>query len=287
MVRNRIVLVFLLLGFATQAMAEKVTLIADTNAKSAYPIGLLKLALSLSEKPYDFVFLPDSPTAKRQEEMVREGSLSVFWTSTSKELEAQYQPIRIPIYKGLLGYRIFLIRKEDQPKFTKVRTLADLQGLMAGQGQYWSDTQILRKAGLAVATSTKDEGLFYMLDGGRFDYMPRGVPEPWDEIKGHPNLNLVVEQELMLIYPSPAYFFVSRDNPQLAKDLEYGLNVAIEKGEFDRYFYSNPMIQSVLKDANLKGRRAIRISNPNLHEDTPLSRTELWFNPEQYEGEAR
>lgn len=63
MVRNRIVLVFLLLGFATQAMAVKVTLIADTNAKSAYPIGLLKLALSLSAKRYDFVFLPDSPTA--------------------------------------------------------------------------------------------------------------------------------------------------------------------------------------------------------------------------------
>ncbi|MFW0758143.1 hypothetical protein ACN1C3_26045 [Pseudomonas sp. H11T01] len=286
MLRSSIVLAFVLLGFAAQAMAEKVTLIADTNAKSAYPIGLLKLALSLSGKRYDFEFLPDSPTAKRQEEMVRQGSLSVFWTSTSKALEAEYRPIRIPIYKGLLGYRIFLIRKEDQPMFSKVRTLNDLQGMVAGQGQYWSDTEILRNAGLVVATSTKDEGLFYMLDGGRFDYMPRGVPEPWDEIKGHPNLNLVVERELMLVYPSPAYFFVSRDNPQLAEDLERGLNVAIAKGDFDRYFYSSPMIQSVLKDANLKGRRAIRISNPNLHEDTPLSRNELWFNPEQDKGEA-
>lgn len=86
--------------------------------------------------------------------MVHQGSLSVFWTSTSKGLETEYQPIRIPIYKGLLGYRIFLIRKEDQPKCSKVRTLADLKGLVAGQGQYWSDTEILRKAGLTVATST-------------------------------------------------------------------------------------------------------------------------------------
>jgi hypothetical protein len=56
------------------------------------------LAFSLSEKYYDFALLPDSPTVKRQEEMVREGSLNIFWTSTSKELEAQYQPIRIPMY---------------------------------------------------------------------------------------------------------------------------------------------------------------------------------------------
>ena len=37
MIRGSIVLVFVLLGFTAQAMAEKVTLIADTNAKSAYP----------------------------------------------------------------------------------------------------------------------------------------------------------------------------------------------------------------------------------------------------------
>jgi hypothetical protein len=56
------------------------------------------LAFSLSEKYYDFALLPDSPTVKRQEEMVREGSLNIFWTSTSKALEAQYQSIRIPMY---------------------------------------------------------------------------------------------------------------------------------------------------------------------------------------------
>lgn len=284
--RSSVFIVVVLLMFGAQAMAEKVTLIADTNAKSAYPIGLLKLALSQSGKRYDFDYLPDVPTGKRQAEMVKQGSLSVFWTSTSKELEAEYRSIRIPIYKGLLGHRIFLIRKEDQPKFAEVRTLADLKHLVAGQGQFWSDTEILRNAGLTVATTSKDDGLFYMLDGGRFDYMPRGVPEPWDEIKAHPDLNLAVERELMLVYPSPAYFFVSQDNPKLAEDLERGLNAAIAAGDFDRYFYSNPMIQNVLRDANLNGRRAIQISNPNLPQDTPLSRKELWFSPEQYEGKA-
>lgn len=285
--RSRLLFAAVLFTFAAQAMAEKVTVIADTNAKSAYPIGLLKLALSLSGKRYEVEYLPDVPTAKRQAEMVHRGNLSVFWISTTQELEESYRPIRIPIYKGLLGYRIFLIRKDDQPRFSQARTLADLQDLTAGQGQFWADTEILRNAGLKVATSTKDEGLFYMLDGKRFDYMPRGVPEPWDEIKAHPDLNLTVERELMLIYPSPSYFFVSRNNPQLAEDLEHGLNAAVASGEFDRYFYSSPMIQSVLKEANLKGRRAIHINNPNLNENTPQSRKELWFNPEQYDGNAR
>ena len=128
LMRSRLTLAAVLLSFAAQAMAEKVTVIADTNAKSAYPIGLLKLALSLSGKRYEIDHLPDVPTAKRQAEMVHQGSLSVFWISTSEDLEQAFQPIRIPIYKGLLGYRIFLIRKEDQARFSSVRNLTDLQG---------------------------------------------------------------------------------------------------------------------------------------------------------------
>lgn len=41
MVRGSIVLIVVLLVLTAQATAEKVMLIADTNAKSAHPIGLL------------------------------------------------------------------------------------------------------------------------------------------------------------------------------------------------------------------------------------------------------
>ena len=39
-------------------------------------------------------------------------------------------PVRIPIRKGILGYRIFLIRKQVREKFAKITTLDELKQLM-------------------------------------------------------------------------------------------------------------------------------------------------------------
>ncbi|WP_267876184.1 hypothetical protein [Duganella rivi] len=36
------------------------------------------------------------------------------------ELEQQYVPVRLPVDKGLLGYRLFLIRGADLPRFAAV-----------------------------------------------------------------------------------------------------------------------------------------------------------------------
>ncbi len=46
-------------------------------------------------------------------------SVQVGWSSPSVEREKWFIPIRIPIRKGLLGYRIFLIRKKIFPVKSK------------------------------------------------------------------------------------------------------------------------------------------------------------------------
>jgi hypothetical protein len=50
-------------------------------------------------------------------------TVNVIWTTSSELRENSLLPIRIPIRKGLLGYRIFLIKKEDQAKFADIQTL--------------------------------------------------------------------------------------------------------------------------------------------------------------------
>jgi hypothetical protein len=117
-----------------------------------------------------------------------------------------------------------------------------------------------------------------MLDGERFDAFPRGASEAWTELEAFPDLKLTVEKNLVLIYPLPTYFFVSKHDPELAQELEKGLEAAIADGSFDRFFYAAPEVKEALKKSDLSNRRAIRIENPFLPKATPLNRKELFLD---------
>src|SRR5690606_4031780 len=140
--------------------------------------------------------------------------------ATNQEMEDKLLPVRIPLYKGLLGHRIFIIHPNNQAKFDRVQTFEDLRTITFGQGNTWADTQILESNELTVVKVNKYPSLFYMVDGGRFDAFPRGVQEPWGEIAQRPELELTVEKRLMLVYRMPFYLFVGKDDRQLAADLE-------------------------------------------------------------------
>ncbi|MBD1389157.1 diguanylate cyclase [Neiella sp. HB171785] len=250
------------------------------NSKDQYFIELIELALSKVGKTKSFELQQTSETLNQDQlvEGIKFGSVSILWAGTQPTYEQNLRPIRVPLLKGLQGHRLFIINKHNQANFHRIHSLADLKTLNAGQGRSWGDTQILRDAGLNVVTAVKKESLFYMVDGGRFDYFPLAVHEPWDEIRARPDLELSVDKELLLIYPMPMYFFVSRDNEELAQAIEQGLNLAIADGSFDQVFYQAPHIKSALQQAQLANRRVIEINNPNLSPATPLDRKELWLD---------
>jgi hypothetical protein len=265
---------------STSAIAEKV--IKYSNARDAngvYAQAMLKLAFAHVDQHYTFEEIGEDLTQPRQVEEVRDGKLDVMWTATSQELEDTLLPVRIPLYKGLLGHRILLIRAGDQARFDQVHTLDDLRRIPIGQGTFWSDTKILEANGLKVIKAAKTPSLFFMLDGGRYDGFPRGVFEPFGEVAGHPNLNLAVEKRLMLVYKMPYYFFVSPNNKQLGHDLELGLNRAIADGSFEKVFLSSPNVQEAIQKGDLKNRIIFNLNNPGLPKETPVDRPELWVDP--------
>jgi hypothetical protein len=94
-----------------------------------------------------------------------------------------------------------------------------------------------------------------MVDSGRFDAFPRGVHEPWEEIKTYSQLNLAVERNLMLVYKMPFYLFVNKTNKNLAGDIERGFNLAIADGSFDKHFYANRSVDAAIKFANMRNRK--------------------------------
>jgi hypothetical protein len=55
---------------------------------------------------------------------------------------------------------VYLIRKEDQAKFSAIKTLADLRKNTIGQGAGWLDVKILKHNGFNVVTGSDYDGLF-------------------------------------------------------------------------------------------------------------------------------
>jgi Bacterial extracellular solute-binding proteins, family 3 len=251
--------------------------LSDENGK--YSFNLLKLALSYSNTQYEVQEGSDpTKTFARVIEDLKANDIDVIWTTSDKDREAEFLPIRIPLYKGMFGYRIFIIKKGNQVKFDSVRTLEDLKKISMGQGRNWADTKVLEENGLRVVKVNKYPSLFYMIDGDRMDAFPRGIHEPWDELDAHKDLDLAIENNILLVYKIPFYFFVAKGNTKLAAQIEAGLNKAIADGSFDKLFYANPGVQKVLKSANLKNRRIINLTNSTLPVETPVDRAELWLD---------
>jgi len=242
----------------------------DIDSKQSYYLAVLKLALHKSQPEFgpfqlEPVFV-ETLQGRRIKLVADEQLIDVMWTMTSRQREQELRAIYIPIMKGLMGYRIALIRRGDQKRFDRVSTLAELQALIWGQGRDWPDSDILESQGFTVMRGNSSS-LIDMLSRGRFDAFARALHEPWDEVKGREDI--AVESSLFIKYSAPIYFFVNNQNKQLELRIKHGLELAIEDGSFDKLFDSHPTTAEVLQRANLKNRKVFQIDNPNL---SPRSR---------------
>lgn len=252
---------------------------SESDPNGFYAEKMIKLALEHVDSKYDLQRVPGALTQVRMVEDAMNGTLDIIWAGTSKELEDQLEPVRIPLYKGLLGHRFLIIRKGDQFKFDNVNSLEDLKKVKLGQGTAWIDTKVLESNGLNVVKTMKYQNLFYMLDGSRFDAFPRAVFEPFSEVASYPKLDLTVEKRLMLVYKMDFYLFVNKNNKKLARELELGLNRAIADGSFEKLFLSAESVQEAIAKGDLKNRVVIPLDNPFNSKETPIDRAELWIDP--------
>lgn len=204
--------------------------------------------------------------------------INVHIVPTQNEWEEKAIPIRIPIQKGILGYRLFLIKRQDLEKFSHINSMDELKALRAGLRQQWSTTRSMEALGFNVITGSDYEGLFLMLISGRFDYFPRGVNEIFIEFsrrnKSLPDM--AIEQSKALYLPMPTYVFVSPKYPKLAERIEVGLWKIIKDGSFDQLFWKYH--KSDIQQAALAQRQIFTVDNPFLSPETPFDRKELWLD---------
>jgi hypothetical protein len=273
-------------GLAATRLVYPLTSLDDIDSRYEYDWAVLRVAMEKTVPrfgPFELTQSTHAMSSQRitQELLMPDGRINVIARATSPEMEKNFLPVRLPIDRGLLGYRMFLVREADLPQFAAVRTLDDLRKLRVGQGKDWIDVPILSKGGFTVIEGTSYRGLFAMLDAGRFDFFSRGIDEAGREFRertaSYPHM--AIEPTLLLQYPLPLYFFLRRDDEGklLAKRIEAGMEMMIKDGSLNILFqkYKGESIRS----GALHKRRVLHLENPHLTPETPLLRGELWFNP--------
>ena len=217
------------------------------------------------------------------------GRVNIVSRATNLDLEKRLRPIRIPLDKGLLGARLFLVMPEVQARLDKISTLNELRRFTIGQSSAWSDVRILQDAGFKLVLTDAYLPLFSMLGARRFDLFSRGAIEiesEWrtnrDSIPG-----LMIEEKFLLYYPMPRYFFVPRtvEGERMALRIEDGLQRLRRSGEFERRYQAWKKL--VLKDIALSGRTVFRLPNPELSPETPLADKYWWDDLSTETGAAR
>lgn len=257
---------------------------SDEDRRYSYYWGLLNAALESNRATAGpFLMKPLSETmspARAAIEVANDGLINVIVRTADGRLDTSLRPVRIPLDKGLTGYRLFLVNRELQPAVDRVASVADLSRFQIGQGRGWVDVGILRSAGLEVVEGEGYDTLFMMLAAGRFKLFARGINEIQGEFETHRayNPSLSIEKRLILYYPLPRYFYFARteEGERLARRVEDGLHRLIRSGEFDRRYHAYK--KQVLAGLELSGRRVLRIANPELPPETPLGHSAYWDN---------
>ena len=276
--------ILLFIGYSTAVNAQskpKIYLPSATGGLNNLPIFAVEEIVKRNPiyqvaYPYDG---RTNLTFSKVLEDLEAGEISVIGTLASREYEERFQAIYYPLYMGIFGLRLAIVKQSEVNQFKNVKNLADLQAFKAGQGKKWADTPILKANGIPVVEVNNYFRHFPMLEGDRFDYFPRAIHEPWGEIEREKQYELTVDPHILLRYQVPFYLFIKKDDKKLYDFLMQGMEELVQSGRLREMFFAEESVQLALSNSNLSNRVIIDLDNPELSDKTPIDRAELWFDP--------
>jgi len=272
----RFIFSFILLFLSLQAYAK--TVVIQGSERSDYVVDTLKQALSYSvNKNYQVKFYNQFlPKIRVFQNIANNGGINIIAAGATIDREKMLQPIYFPLVKGVFGWRIPLVNKNNSDLFLPRLSAEEFKTLTVGQLHSWSDTKVLESNDLHVEKGSSYQGLFQMLAANRFDYFPRSIIEVQKEFNEQKNLSITIDTNSLLHYPTAYFFYVNKMNKTLADDVAYGLEQSLKDGSFERLFmqYYGDIVNKTINE----NRIVYHLKNPFLPKKTPLNRKELWLN---------
>lgn len=254
--------------------------VEDVSQQYFYDLLELALEQNSSEKlNYNLKKMTfETLTHGRTIHLLAADMIDVFWTGTTPEREQQFIPIRIPLLRGLLGYRVSIVKKEHKNALAKM-TVSELKQELACQGEHWPDTNILKHNGFSVLAVTRFDLMFKMLNADRCKYFPRALYEGYGELavaqQSMPELTML--DSTILHYPFAIYFFVNLKNAALAQVIEQGLESAISNGDFHKFMMNHSLTEHLFPLSQWQEKHIITLDNPLLPANTDLTNKRYWI----------
>lgn len=280
-IKNLAVLVFITLCSSGVVAAEKSSSTAaatpiklwngnKTESRQQYEREVLEAVLKATNASHGNwklqEDLTDYPLAADEASVFRSKGFDIFGTVAGNTKLANEKKILIPLplMKGLLGYRVLIIRATDKEKFAAIKSAQQLQQLRMGIPSTWADAELFRHNGYKVEEKGSFDDLFSRLENNEFDYVTFGANEVTGVFneRAAKSGKLIVESSLLVFYPFPLVFYVNPDNKALAGRVTQGLQIISGNGELDQIF--KRYFAADLKSVDLAARTMIRLKNPIL-----------------------
>ena len=235
-----------------------------------YAIDLIRFLINESGEEVSFIPVKYVGAQTRRQLLMKQGNYDVDWFGATQQIEKLVVPIRYPMFRGLLGHRVFITNKETRPLLNTGIPFKKLKMFNIIQGQGWGDVVILKGAGFThVDTIANFNNLFKMIELNRASLFPRSIIEPYGELANRCDLNdndvctdknLLIDDKLLLIYKLPMFLFVAPHRQDLIRIFNSAFENHYE--EFLVFFNNHPLIENSLK--KLKNRSIYQIRGNNI-----------------------
>jgi hypothetical protein len=240
-----------------------------TRVRQGYETELLEACISATAKDFGSSIVQidntNYPVAEDESNVFANGTDILVTVAGNLKFEHQ-QKIIIPqpLTKGLLGYRLILIRNESLDRFSKLESTHALQTLSIGIPRTWADAEMFRQNRYRVVENGTFDDLFVLLKSKAFDYTALGANEIEDVFKERVVSlgGISIEPSTMIYYPYPLVFYVNPSKPQLAERVASGLKAILDNGQHEQIFHKHH--GDVVQRLNLKQRKIFTLKNPIL-----------------------
>ncbi|MGJ8692823.1 MAG: substrate-binding periplasmic protein [Thalassotalea sp.] len=294
--------VFIFTAVILPASADEVITIHTTgpqkqnDASHDYFISLLSLALNSNNpaQQYQIKNVPHAGQARVLKLMEQGRYYDVIWSGYSAKRTQKLIHIPFPLFKGGLGIRGAIIRKDDT-SLSQIQGLDDLRNKVICQGLNWPDAVILKNAKLNVVEVNHFDAMLKMVALKRCDLLPLSIFEGQSELNAVQELfpNLIFSTNFLITYYLEMNFYVNKSNQALADKITAGLEKLAVSGKFNafmaqhsltknafplsRYVKANQVKLNALADQQSK-TAVIKIININIENGITASPHASFYN---------
>lgn len=248
------------------------------TVRNPFVAELLMLIFEKNQKTVSIEYVQQRLLQGRAlKELADNNLINLTWSATTREREQQLAAIKIPIYQGLIGWRVLMIHPDSQIKFAQDSSLHALKSLLGVQQFDWPDYKVLTSNGFTVEGNIDFLTMSKTLQDKLIDYFPRSVLEIGRELDLPRNEGLIAEKHLLFKYPSAYYFFVNKNDKKLHQLIEQGFKLAIADGSYQRLFgrYFNKQLRQLA----LSQRRVVELTNPTVDRNSFATNPNYWYKP--------